>query len=232
MNIGIIVAAGSGERLFNQINIKKQYYRINNHQEMFLYPLKTFIKSNIFQKLILVIPSEDRAFVNNILSREKIEKRVTLVAGGNSRQESVVYAMDYLASIDELSMADATVFIHDADRPLVSIDLLQRLLQASLTKSAIIPIMPIFDSLLKCDTDEYVDRKNYFCIHTPQVFNYILLMKALSYAKKTNRTFGDEGSVIQYYGHKLAYVQSEIGNLKVTDIESLHFVEKWERVNG
>jgi 2-C-methyl-D-erythritol 4-phosphate cytidylyltransferase len=233
MNIGIIVAAGSGERLFDEIKIKKQYYKLNGYKEVFLHPLETFIEVEIFSTILLVIPKGDKDRVLFILRREEIEDKVIIVEGGDTRQDSVEKAMDYLSnSVSSSKLNEATVFIHDGDRPLVSKDLLNRLLQASKQSDAIIPVMPIFDSMLRKEDKNYVNRQDYLCIHTPQVFKYDLLMKALSYAKITNRTFGDEGSVIQYYGHEVSYVESEISNMKITDLNTLQIVEKWEKIYG
>ena len=233
MNIGIIVAAGSGERLFDEIKIKKQYYKLNGYKEVFLHPLETFIEVGIFSTILLVIPKGDKDQVLFILRREEIEDKVIIVEGGDTRQDSVEKAMDYLAkSVPQEKLSEATVFIHDGDRPLVSKDLLNRLFKASKQSDAIIPVMPIFDSMLRKEDKNYVNRQDYLCIHTPQVFKYDLLMKALSYAKITNRTFGDEGSVIQYYGHEVSYVESEISNMKITDLNTLQIVEKWEKIYG
>jgi 2-C-methyl-D-erythritol 4-phosphate cytidylyltransferase len=233
MNIGIIVAAGSGERLFDEIKIKKQYYKLNGYKEVFLHPLETFIEVEIFSTILLVIPKGDKDRVLFILRREEIEDKVIIVEGGDTRQDSVEKAMGYLSnSVSSSKLNEATVFIHDGDRPLVSKDLLNRLLQASKQSDAIIPVMPIFDSMLRKEDKNYVNRQDYLCIHTPQVFKYDLLMKALSYAKITNRTFGDEGSVIQYYGHEVSYVESEISNMKITDLNTLQIVEKWEKIYG
>lgn len=233
MNIGIIVAAGSGVRLVKAIKIKKQYYKLNGYKEVFLHPLETFLESKLFSTILLVVPEGDSQKVEAILEREEIEDKVIVVEGGNTRQESVENAVNYVGeNLSENLLEKAVVFIHDGDRPLVSKELLYRLDKASEKHEAVIPVMPIFDSMVKKENHEYVNRQDYLCIHTPQVFNYKLLMKALSYAKKNNRSFGDEGSVIQYYGHDVNYVESEINNLKITDENTLKIVERWERIYG
>jgi len=233
MNIGIIVAAGSGERLFDAIKIKKQYYKLNGYKEIFLHPVETFIKSGIFSTVILVVPRGDRERAYSILEREELNDKVMIVEGGNTRQESVERAMSFLSKkLSPKSLEETTVFIHDGDRPLVSTDLLLRLEKSSKEYEAVVPVMPIFDSMVRKEDKKYVNRQNYLCVHTPQVFRFHLLMKALSYAKNANGTFGDEGSVIQYYGHEVNYVKSEINNMKVTDLETLKIVEKWEKIYG
>lgn len=231
MNIGIIVAAGSGERLFKALKIKKQYYKLNGYKEVFLHPVETFIDEGSFSTILLIVPKGDKEFVRSILKREEIQDKVIIIEGGNTRSESVNNSIDYLKkSLSEVDLKKSTVYIHDGDRPLMSKDLLKRLIKEAETSEAVIPVLPVFDSMVKIADQKYVNRQDYLCVHTPQVFRLELLMKALSYAKDSKKSFGDEGSVIQYYGCKASYVQSEINNMKITDIETLRIVEKWEKI--
>jgi len=233
MNIGIIVAAGSGERLFKTLKIKKQYYKLNGYKEVFLHPVETFINEGSFSTILLIVPKGDKELVRLILKREEIQDKLIVIEGGKTRSESVNISIDYLKkNLSEATISKATVFIHDGDRPLMSENLLERLIEASKTSEAVIPVLPVFDSMIKIANQEYVNRQEYLCIHTPQVFRLELLMKALSYAKGSKKSFGDEGSVIQYYGYKASYVPSEINNLKITDMATLRIVEKWEKIYG
>jgi len=231
MNIGIIVAAGSGERLYKALKIKKQYYKLNGYKEVFLHSVETFIDDGNFSTILLIVPKGDKEFVRSILKREEIQDKVIVVEGGKTRSESVGISIDYLKNnLSKNDIAKSTVFIHDGDRPLMSKDLLERLIQASKTSEAVIPVLPVFDSMVTKTDQTYVNRQDYLCVHTPQVFRLELLMKALSHAKDSKKSFGDEGSVIQYYGCKASYVPSEINNMKITDLATLRIVEKWEKI--
>lgn len=216
MNIFILLMAGTGLRLAKYIGIKKQFYKIGD-KELFLYPLKTAIESKIFDKFVLVINKEDKNVVDNILSREKIN--CVIVYGGNTRNESTKNA---LLSIK--AKEDDNVFIHDADRVLLTKELLLKLNDEIKNVEATVPVIKISDSILKNkDGIEYVDRDNLNLVQTPQVFKYKVIKDIFLTDDEVNT---DDFSKAVKCGRKCSVIEGDPINFKVTTIADLKMLEK------
>ena len=117
--------------------------------------------------------------------------------------------------------------MHDAVRPLASVDLVRQLVEtASLTGSAV-PVLPVTDTLKilkkKGDklesTDEIVDRSRYYAAQTPQVFYSEYLKEA--YLQAFDTAYTDDASVVLRNGKSLSYVQGERLNIKITTPEDM-----------
>ena len=214
----ILLAAGNGERLYKDIGVKKQFYRVEN-KELFLYSLETFIKSKIFSKVILVIDRDDEKKCTEILNRENI-KNVTLVYGGKDRNESVFNGLKNIGDIK-----DTFVFIHDSARPLVSDGLINRLLDATKKYEAITPVIPLRDSILKDGNDgiEYLDRRNIMQIQTPQVFKTEKLLKVYECGFNSDAT--DDFKKVYGNAH-YALILGDILDFKITYLDDLNLFKK------
>ncbi len=224
MNISIIVAAGKGERLSSVLNKKKQFHVIANNEEMFLFSLKTFIDYGI-ETNILVIPQDDLSLVKQILEREGIIDKVEIVFGGDSRQESVHKALRYIEiNYPSLNKVASKVYVHDADRPLLTLKLLKRLDDAYGKNYAVIPYLNITDSVYDTKEGKYVERKNLRLVQTPQLFNLDLLIHAYIKNRYSLSSFTDEGSVVKTIYDNIDYIEGDPCNIKVTDKNSLDLV--------
>lgn len=231
MNIAIIPASGSGQRLIKELNVKKQYYKLDGKHEMFLCALYPFLKNSSFSHIVLVIPCEDKKMVSEILTREGLDDKVEICFGEKTRQQTVAAALKYIETsyikdIDE----NTRVFIHDGDRPLLSPSLLNRLVDASKTHGAVIPSLDVFESIYNRTNKCYEDRKNYVLIQTPQVFSFSLLTSSFKQVSSADASYGDEGSLVQHCGHDLFFVEGEYSNIKITDEQTLNTAKNWMRI--
>jgi len=136
---------------------------------------------------------------------------VTVVAGGQTRAGSVRAG---LAVVDD---AASIVLVHDAARPLASLDLFERVIgRVSAGAAAVIPVVPIADSLRHVD-GHVVDRSTLRAVQTPQGFLAAALRKAhLSGADAT-----DDASVVGELGFEIVSVNGEAENRKLTEPSDL-----------
>jgi 2-C-methyl-D-erythritol 4-phosphate cytidylyltransferase len=222
MNTAIVVAAGKGERLFQKLGMKKQFYPLYKNKEMFLLSLEPFLLDKSFSHIVLVIPQEDEKKVCGILKREKIDDKVQLAFGGAERETSVLNALNaLLVSCPELKESETKVFIHDADRPLLTQALLKRLEKAAEKNEAVVPAVKLKDSLFCTAEDKYVNRADYLAVQTPQVFSLQAISDAFAFVAGEEKVYKDEGSICKFAGLKVAFIEGEEENLKVTDEISL-----------
>ncbi|HET7173604.1 MAG TPA: 2-C-methyl-D-erythritol 4-phosphate cytidylyltransferase [Nocardioidaceae bacterium] len=144
-----------------------------------------------------------------------------VVAGGSTRQESV------RLGLAALGPAAAYVVVHDAARPLVPPDLVQRVLDALLAGAeAVVPVLPVTDSLRRRRPDgdsEPVDRESLVAVQTPQGFRREVLERAHSAAAGHGAT--DDASLVQSLGVRVATVDGSPLAFKVTTRLDLLLVE-------
>ena len=143
-------------------------------------------------------------------SDKKIKYRI--VCGGRSRLESV---KNGLMSVDE--EGDVYVAVHDAARPLVDRELIERGWEAAIRDKAAVPVVDMTDSIRRLDEEGSVavPRKDYVKVQTPQVFDASLLKQAYSCELNANMT--DDASVVEAYGHKISLFEGNQDNMKVTN---------------
>ena len=139
------------------------------------------------------------------------EGRLTICAGGRDRFGSVSNGLAFCAEED-------FVFVHDAVRPFVSKELLERLYEAILThpEKGIVPAIKLRDSIRKIDTHGSMglDRSQYRLVQTPQVFRASELKS--SYSNAQQKVFTDDASVFEANGGGIIIVDGEEDNIKIT----------------
>ena len=226
MNIAVIMAAGSGERLTKFLGIKKQYSLLYGDKEMFLYPIFKFLDYG-FKRIVLVCPPNEKSKMQEILKDNNLSY-IEIIEGDATRQESVFNAMKYL--FNNVSDEDF-IYIHDGDRPLLSTSLLRRIESESNRHEVIIPALKVFDSLYDYDKKEYVDRSKYRMIQTPQVSKYKLLKEAFRLNQDHLEDFKDEGSIIRTIYDDIHFIDGDIYNIKVTDEETYSLANLYLKEN-
>lgn len=223
-NVFVLLLAGKGERLFEYIQMKKQFFKING-KELFIYPLMTAIKSGIYDEILLVTDEEDIPLAAKCLTpySEKELKGVSLhfTSGGKDRNESVKKALDYLdGRIDE----DGVVYIHDADRVMISEDFLKQEKDMFVDVDALTPVIPLHDSLMKVTRKniEYQDRNYLYRVQTPQVFRYQKIHEI--YQKGYDKRDTDDFKKALNGGLTCVTVRGDVMNFKVTDWDDLNLL--------
>ena len=223
-DVAMLLLAGSGTRIYQDIQIKKQFYPID-HRELYLYALDSLLASDLFQRIVLVIDKEDQErIVMNLKTKIEIpdDTIISIVYGGKDRNESVYHGLISLKDIED----DFAIFIHDAARPILLQETLKTLHEEIRNHDALSLVLPIHDSILKEKNGKitYVDRKNMYRVLTPQVFCYskMLSLYESGYDKKDTDDF--KKAVKAGWDCKL--IRGDARNFKVTEIDDLRLVEQ------
>ena len=103
--------------------------------------------------------------------------------------------------------------VHDGVRPFASADLIQRCYAAAVEAEAVVPAVPVVESL-RHEERGAIDRKGYRLVQTPQTFSIPLLKAA--YCQAYLDTFTDDASVVEAYGHRVAMIDGIRENIKLT----------------
>ncbi|MDS7596937.1 bifunctional 2-C-methyl-D-erythritol 4-phosphate cytidylyltransferase/2-C-methyl-D-erythritol 2,4-cyclodiphosphate synthase [Agrobacterium tumefaciens] len=216
MKIGIVVvAAGRGERAGSPEEGPKQY-RLIGGRPVIEHTLSTFLGWERSAKIAVVIHPDDEALFAPIAARLSADGQIVTLHGGATRQQSV------LAGLEALAAAGVThVMIHDAVRPFISLDVLDRiatLLDNSAT--AVLPALAVTDTLKRGGQGavvETVSRQGLYAAQTPQSFRYTDIVEAHRAAAASNRTdFTDDASIAEWAGIKVTLTEGSVDNVKLT----------------
>jgi len=217
MIAGILLAGGRGERANSKV--PKQFIKLED-KYLFEYPLESFERSNIFESIILVVPEDWVDFV-----KARVSTDIHVIAGGNTRSESVRNALDFL----EKFKPDFVV-IHDVSRPFLKLSLLKRTVKSVLVKGAVTAALSCVDAMVELENFAYVNRERYIRIQTPQAFRYDIIRKA--HEKRKN--WKDDTQPVVECGFSVEFVEGDPFCFKVTyeeDIELARVIaSRWHAI--
>lgn len=216
----IIPAAGSGSR-FSQTELKQyqviQGYTVLEH---------TICRLNDLPLSGYVLATSQDDSIAKTLNFVQLDKAHFCV-GGSERVHSVLNALVYLAQIASL---DDFVLVHDAARPCVTQECLNRLVNTALQEncSAILAI-PVRDTLKLVkqahNIDKTVSRDDLWQAQTPQISKLGLLKHAIEKSLADGIVLTDEASALEYVGEPVKVVQGRSDNIKITYADDLELAK-------
>ena len=219
-NYHIVVAAGSGSRFGAQM--PKQFCLLAG-RPMLMTTLERLTLCAPDARVIVVLHPDMMEPWRQMCEEYSFRVPHTVVGGGDTRARSVQNA---LLTLDAARVG--WVSVHDAARPLVTPDMMQRLIDALASgASGAIPVVPVTDSLRLVGPDgtsRAVDRSLYRAVQTPQLFDGPALIAA--YDRELLPTFTDEAAVMEAAGHtSLAITEGHPACFKVTSPGDLERAE-------
>ena len=202
----VIVAGGTGNRMNNII--PKQFLLLNGKPVLY-YTIRSFLSAYDDLQLILVLPAEYISVGQGIVDTFFDHQRIRITAGGKTRFHSVQNGL-------QMVMEESIVFVHDAVRCMVSVDLIQRCYDAALENGSAIPVIDCKDSvrLLSDKGNKAQERNTIKLVQTPQTFQSKILLPAFNIDYKDK--FTDEATVVEAFGVKVHLVTGEENNMKIT----------------
>lgn len=217
----VIPAAGSGHRM-GQPGQPKQYLPLLG-DPIILWTLRACAAAPSVQELVLVVAEADVAFCRDRLRDQwRVDKPVTVTAGGLSRQQSVY------AGLRAISRPVDLVAVHDGVRPLVDARLLERTLEAAWLHGAATAAVPLKDTV-KLTESGWVQstppRARLRAVQTPQAFRRELLWQAHEQAAADGTESTDDASLVERLGHPVAIIDGTYSNIKITTPEDLLVAE-------
>lgn len=209
----VVVAGGSGRRMGTEL--PKQYLMLKD-QPIIIWTLLNIYEATqdwVDCELILVRPSGDQAYVEELLrSYLPSSIQVKIADGGKERADSVQ---------NGLALATGRyVMIHDGVRPFVTHAMLQRLWSARRSRAVIPAILPT-DSIRLVQHDganQAIDRSTIRLVQTPQLFDKEVLVKSYqAFNEQPDPTCTDDASIVEKYGGlNTTIVEGEEQNIKLT----------------
>jgi 2-C-methyl-D-erythritol 4-phosphate cytidylyltransferase/2-C-methyl-D-erythritol 2,4-cyclodiphosphate synthase len=227
--IALIVGAGRGHRFGG--DFPKQYNMLGG-VSLINRTLAAFVSHPAITGVRAVIHPDDKASYEEAIAHLSSTKLLEPVNGGATRQKSVCLGLE--------SLSDGSpdlVIIHDAARPFVSHEIINKVIEALGRSKGAIVAMPVNDTLKRSDGDFIVttiDRTALWRAQTPQGFHFGHILKAHKFCEASELT--DDAAVAEKSGMTVELVLGSDDNVKITTMDDLLRAERtfggWEYRTG
>jgi 2-C-methyl-D-erythritol 4-phosphate cytidylyltransferase len=204
-----------------------------------VHTIRKFVASPLVTDIVVAVREEEIEPVEAMLAKEGrgLLGALRVVAGGNSRQESVERGFEALEPDTDI------VAVHDAVRPFIDLDTIRRVIEeAALTGAAIVGIVPV-DTVKQVSGAQAggakvratISRERLVLAQTPQVFRYEILRRAFEAARRDNFSGTDESSLVERLDSaEISVVLGSDRNIKITragdmDLARLFFEQETTR---
>ena len=209
----IIAAAGAGRRL--GAAKPKQLIDIGGGS-MLQRSVQAFLTHPRISAVVVVMPAEQTALA--CLGDVADVPRLRAVKGGARRQDSVANGFDVVSADTDV------VLIHDAARPFVTADLIDRTIDAAAKHGAAIAALQSRDTVKRVDANGTITgtiaRESVYLAQTPQGFRRAVLAEAIA-AGRAGVEVTDEAALAEHAGYQVHVVEGDPGNVKITTEEDL-----------
>jgi 2-C-methyl-D-erythritol 4-phosphate cytidylyltransferase len=211
----IIVAAGEGERMGG---IDKMFALIHG-RPVLAYVLDVFQSCRKIDRIIAVMNAKNIEECRRLVATESWNKVQDICLGGKKRQDSVLEGLKRTKEVD-------WVVIHDGARPLVTVDLIEKGLEAAKETGAAAAAIPLTDTIkfIKGDNivKQTIPRENLRAAQTPQVFRIDVIKNTYKYS---DSEVTDDAALVEKAGYKVKLYEGSYDNIKITRPDDLAIAE-------
>ena len=221
----ILPAAGLGTRMGRppspeKAGTSRKQFMLLDGQPVIVHTIRKFVASPLVAEIIVALRQEDLEWATQLLLPVSPGKPLKLVAGGDTRQDSVENALAQVSPGIDL------VAVHDAVRPFVDEETIAKVItEAAETGAAIVGIVPV-DTVKRVHLNKIratIPRDKLILAQTPQVFRLELLQSAFARARADSFIGTDESSLVERLDQvEVSVVAGSDRNIKITrpsDIE-------------
>jgi len=229
----IVPAAGLGTRMGAET--PKQFLELDG-VPLVIFTLRRLAACAAITDFIIATRAEDIAVLEKRIAEERLGRPVRVVRGGGTRQESVARALAEVPADTEI------VLVHDAARPFVTREQVERVIAEARSRRASILGIPAIDTVKEVKRARLpedvalitstIPRERIVLAQTPQAFSCALLKEAFARAEQDGVTASDEAGLVERLGYDVHVVLGSERNLKITrpaDMDLARFYLEQER---
>lgn len=219
--VAVVPAGGLGKRM--GAGTPKQFLMLDG-VPMMLHSLRVLDRAPSVTEVVLVVPKEEQARVlTEVVDRYGLKKVLKVVPGGATRQESVHHGLNEVGDDVEI------VVVHDAVRPFVTVDLIERSIETARKHGGAIVAVPMKDTPKQAGPDGLIHktlaRAGLWLAQTPQTFRRALVVEAYRKAGVEHVHATDDAALAERLGHPVAIVEGSWENIKITTPEDMILAE-------
>lgn len=212
----IFPAAGQGKRM--RAGKNKVLLELGG-KPILLRTLENFSRLPEVYELIVVTGEEEMEEVRAMLEGARWLKPWKLVQGSTERQYSIRNGLNLVAEQAEL------VLVHDAARPLITTDVISRVIEGAKAFGGAIAAVPEKNTVKIVNDDGLVvstpPRKSLWAVQTPQGFKKEILLEANERAEDEGFLGTDDASLVERIGVPVKVVEGDYRNIKITTPEDM-----------
>ena len=213
----VIVAAGKGTRL--QSELPKPFLSVAG-KPILVHTLRRFVPIEAVRRIVVVVAAEREALCRDMLhTHGPWPQPITIAHGGAERQDSVRNGLAALEPRCEI------VVIHDAARPFIGVEAIQRSIDAAAKVGSAVVATPVRDTIKRADAQhtirETVSRHDLWLAQTPQTFQVGVIRAAHRWARQRGITGTDDATLVEQMGRPVRLVPGNALNFKITTPDDL-----------
>ena len=213
----VIVAAGKGTRL--QSELPKPFLSVAG-RPILVHTLRRFTSIEMVRRMVVVVAAEREALCREVLhAHGPWPQPISVVHGGAERQDSVRNGLAALETACEI------VVIHDAARPFISAEAIQRSIDAAAEAGSAVVATPVRDTIKRADAQhtirETVSRQDLWLAQTPQTFQVGVIRAAHRRAQQRGIVGTDDATLVEQMGKPVRLVPGDALNFKITTPDDL-----------
>jgi 2-C-methyl-D-erythritol 4-phosphate cytidylyltransferase len=229
----IVPAAGLGTRM--GADQPKQFLELDG-VPLIIFTLRRLASCPAITDFFISTRADDVVSLQDKVAKAALGRPARVVHGGDTRQQSVANA---LAQVD---LSTEIVLVHDAVRPFVTREQIERLIAEARARGAAILGIPAIDTVKDVKRASLpedvalisatIPRERIVLAQTPQAFSYTLLRDAFRKAQQDDVTASDEAALVERFGHDVFVVLGSERNIKITrpsDMDLARFYLEQER---
>ena len=229
----ILPASGLGTRM--GADMPKQFLELDG-VPILIFTLRRLAVCPAITDFIIATRAEEVDSIAIRVAKENLGRPFRVVRGGDTRQDSVANALTEVQTDADL------ILVHDAVRPLVTRDQIERVIAEAASCDAAILGIPAMDTVkevkrasLPADValiTATIPRERVVLAQTPQVFRTSLLLEAFAKARQDGVSASDEAGLVERMGRDVHVVAGSERNLKITrpgDMQLAEFYLREER---
>lgn len=222
MSVTAVISAGGVGNRFGD-NTPKQFLELGG-KPIIIRTLEIFEGIDEIENIVVAVNSEWFSKLNELIKEYNITKVKEVVIGGKTRQASV-----YNAIRTNTAKESETILIHDAVRPLVSRELILKLIEEVEEYGAVIPTIKVKDTIKSVtkggNAIKTLERDSLYAAQTPQIFWTDILSASFDNAMKNKSEVSDDSALVELSGYKVRILDGEETNIKITTQLDLKFAE-------
>jgi 2-C-methyl-D-erythritol 4-phosphate cytidylyltransferase len=203
---------------------------------LIIFTLRRLASCPAITDFLISTRAEDVMSLQDKVAKAALGRPAKVIHGGDTRQQSVANALAQVDPSTEL------VLVHDAVRPFVTREQIERLIAEARARGAAILGLPAIDTIKEVKRASLpedvalisatIPRERIVMAQTPQAFSYTLLRDAFRKAQQDDMTASDEAALVERFGHDVFVVQGSERNIKITrpsDMDLARFYLEQER---
>src|SRR3984957_19960216 len=224
--VAILPAAGLGTRMGAE---SPKQFRLLDGLPLVIFTLRRLAACPSITEFLIATRADEVDALAARVAEERLDRPVRVVRGGDTRQQSVANALAETPADAEL------LLVHDAVRPLVTREQVERVIAEARTRRAAILGIPAMDTVKEVKRASLpedvalitatIPRERVVLAQTPQVFEAALLREAFARAAAEGASASDEAGLVERLGHDVYVVLGSERNLKITRPGDLDIAE-------